>query len=839
MPRSLAPVLRWPVSRRWVGGYPGGDVTSGQISRYTFDSGNANDSVGSNNGVSANSPVYSNGSVALGTAGNALIRFDTNFGRVNASRAFSVWFKSTGTEEGPIVGQADSNAPGLETAYLPIINIFSNGNLNGTFWQNVGGLIAVSTTGTNYNDGNWHHVVWQFDSTAAKAELFVDGVSKGQTGAFTIDESWWTKTNLGYTKVISATGRPTDLNFTGSVDEFRVYNRALTLAEVQQLAGSGGGASATKIGTSSYTTQGTGSLVAGNAAVASLSTAITGTGALAAFDSIINGTNTSFSGAGAFAPAAPSAANYAIVTWIEFSGNPATTNLSCSFAGSSAITASVGKVLGLASAFGGATAFASGMAKINGGNAVFTGASNLAASSTGLLVTSSAFAGASVLASSITKLAGTNFSAAGSSALFSNVTPPGALAANLTGNSTLLASMVAYSATSVSLAGGSALSGSLTKIGATQTSLSGSGSFAAPPTGVNATSGLLTGASALLPSMGLFKGFSASLGGGSALFVSTNTLIAGGTSPTFPALQRSRPSSRSSLGSMPCFPVARRCQRHLACSPVPSAKWQVRPRWPCRSTSWVRPASRPQAPRPCSRSCPCSTRPRSPRRARRSSRARVRPVVSSPRSRSPQPVPASLQSIVGDVRGAAFTSTGAGNLAVTTSTLLQGATSPGLYGASALSASVTIIRGINLSLSGGGAADIRVQAGSGLLLTSGIFYNAGTLAASVGTGVRATSASFAGAGAFGGTPGTGVLATSANMAGASTLAAALTQTAATRGLFTGSAIFFPTLFDKPPVTKASRSRSQASVPSPHRPPSGLASLWPSRARRCSLAALPL
>ena len=528
---GTGPTLAGQSSMGGPAGYPGGNVTSGQLARYNFDAGNANDSVGSFNGVIVGSPVFASGAVSF-SSGN-IVQINATFGVAGASRAFSVWFKHSG-DEGPIVGQSDSGSFGNEAAFIPAINSFADGNVSGVIWS--GTETAIKTTGGNYGDNNWHHVVWQYDSTSQRAELFIDGVSKGVTATFVPNETWWTRTYLGYCKAtVGAPNRPSDSIFSGTIDDFRVYNRALTLTEVQTLAGlgAGGGASATKIGTSNYTTQGTGSLVAGNAAVASLSSAISGASALATFETIINGTNPSFSGAGAFAPAIPSASNYAIVTWIEFSGNPATTNLACSFAGSSAITASVGKVIGLSSAFGGATAFASGMAKINGGNAVFTGASSLTASSTGLLVTSSAFAGASALASSLTKLAGTNFSAAGSSALFANVTPPGAVAGNLTGNTTLLASMVAYSATSVSQAGSSALSGSVTKIGATQTSLSGSGSFAAPPTGVNATSGLLTGASSLLPSMGLFKGFSASLGGGSALFVSTNTLIAGGTSPSF------------------------------------------------------------------------------------------------------------------------------------------------------------------------------------------------------------------------------------------------------------------------------------------------------------------
>jgi hypothetical protein len=80
----------------------------------------------------------------------------------------------------------------------------------------------------------WHHVAIVIDSKTMTQTLYLDGVVVG-TGATTIlpkDMGNTTQNWLGRSQYY-----PADAHFTGSLDEFRIYNRALSASEVRYLAG--------------------------------------------------------------------------------------------------------------------------------------------------------------------------------------------------------------------------------------------------------------------------------------------------------------------------------------------------------------------------------------------------------------------------------------------------------------------------------------------------------------------------------------------------------------------------------------------------------------------------
>jgi hypothetical protein len=106
------------------------------------------------------------------------------------------------------------------------------GVLRGDIRGTAGNRIEVNTTGT-WNDGNWHLATLVRD-TSNNATLYVDG---GNTaGAVAVDP------------IISLSGFPyyigaDDANnaaqaatfFTGSIDDVRIYNRALSTSDISQL----------------------------------------------------------------------------------------------------------------------------------------------------------------------------------------------------------------------------------------------------------------------------------------------------------------------------------------------------------------------------------------------------------------------------------------------------------------------------------------------------------------------------------------------------------------------------------------------------------------------------
>ena len=103
----------------------------------------------------------------------------------------------------------------------------------------------ANTSGTNNllveyprtNDSGWHHVVFTYNGTSVASGVFLyeDGISKTQTIiADTLSASILTATNFQ----IGARDGAASL-FSGSIDEVRVYNRALSATEIQALYNSG------------------------------------------------------------------------------------------------------------------------------------------------------------------------------------------------------------------------------------------------------------------------------------------------------------------------------------------------------------------------------------------------------------------------------------------------------------------------------------------------------------------------------------------------------------------------------------------------------------------------
>ena len=81
--------------------------------------------------------------------------------------------------------------------------------------------IRISST-TSVNDGVWHYIVYQ--DTGSTMKIFVDGKEEasGNAGSVTYNNWNW---NIGRDDVSY---------FSGSIDEVKIYNRALSAAEVLQ-----------------------------------------------------------------------------------------------------------------------------------------------------------------------------------------------------------------------------------------------------------------------------------------------------------------------------------------------------------------------------------------------------------------------------------------------------------------------------------------------------------------------------------------------------------------------------------------------------------------------------
>lgn len=105
--------------------------------------------------------------------------------------------------------------------------------------------IVATPVGPIYNDGNWHHVVGTY-STSAGMTLYVDGVAVATAPQPNInaDTGYW-KVGCGtlstWTDAGGATTTEKPAYFTGQIQYAAVYTTVLTAAQVQEhyLAGAG------------------------------------------------------------------------------------------------------------------------------------------------------------------------------------------------------------------------------------------------------------------------------------------------------------------------------------------------------------------------------------------------------------------------------------------------------------------------------------------------------------------------------------------------------------------------------------------------------------------------
>ncbi|MHC4738695.1 MAG: LamG domain-containing protein [Planctomycetota bacterium] len=209
------------------------DLTEGLVAHWKFDEGMgdiAQDSAGSNDGTLVNGPVWTTGQLAgalnfdgsngvyiegSGGTGSVLNIYDSNL-------TLSAWVKpATVPAQGTILARYKSFTGtyrlGISsgTAY---INTYLKGS--GHWFLNGGSVLEV---------GTWYHVVGVFDRDAHIGQVYVNGVedAEGALGPNPLS-------NDAITRIGCRQGT-SDSTFNGLIDDVRIYDRALSAEEVEQL----------------------------------------------------------------------------------------------------------------------------------------------------------------------------------------------------------------------------------------------------------------------------------------------------------------------------------------------------------------------------------------------------------------------------------------------------------------------------------------------------------------------------------------------------------------------------------------------------------------------------
>lgn len=130
------------------------------------------------------------------------------------------------------------DANGNDRITLQVNTVASDGTIGALRFDS--GIAFVTGT-TAIADGDWHHVaavIPEGRATTQITKLFVDGVLEAEvSGLSELDEL--VDTDSGAPLVIGASGHAAGYGFLGAIDDVRIYNHALSEAEIAPLATSG------------------------------------------------------------------------------------------------------------------------------------------------------------------------------------------------------------------------------------------------------------------------------------------------------------------------------------------------------------------------------------------------------------------------------------------------------------------------------------------------------------------------------------------------------------------------------------------------------------------------
>ncbi len=212
------------------------DITSGLVARYDF-TGNANDLSGNSlngtvTGAVLTSDRFGNANSAYSFNGTSnyidvLDNSSLNFSN-NSSFTISSWIKLNGSNVNysGIVTKMDNSGNGYQ---FVVGNTTALNKLATEFGQ---GGTGVSFQGNqNLNDGNWHNVLYIVDRVANTISFYVDNVLDTQTTSANVSTA--NVDNTAHLKI--GVDRTMVDYFKGTMDDIKIYNKALTTCDIDSL----------------------------------------------------------------------------------------------------------------------------------------------------------------------------------------------------------------------------------------------------------------------------------------------------------------------------------------------------------------------------------------------------------------------------------------------------------------------------------------------------------------------------------------------------------------------------------------------------------------------------
>ncbi len=211
-------------------------VTDGLVAWWKFDETSgitADDCWGTHDGTLINYPTWSTDTAGSGSSGS--LEFDGTDDYVNTVNNIGISGKQDRTTE----FWAKSNTANYSAGYGAHVvswglwnnwtywTLMARGN-EATWWVGDGGQFHDS--GAAVSTAEWQHIVATLTGADRTLKIYVNGIQVG--GNFILSPS--VSTNNTSVRIGAGTGLANIYRFDGLIDEVRIYNRALSLTEVQQ-----------------------------------------------------------------------------------------------------------------------------------------------------------------------------------------------------------------------------------------------------------------------------------------------------------------------------------------------------------------------------------------------------------------------------------------------------------------------------------------------------------------------------------------------------------------------------------------------------------------------------
>lgn len=154
-----------------------------------------------------------NDSVTFGTAPS--LSGETDF-------TVSAWIRTTSTADGVVIQQRNG---GFNGEY--VLKLHADGRVNFFVYGNGTFQYSFSTSAT-VNDGRWHHLTAMRSGTGGS--IFIDGVQRASATGTIVDLD----SSIGVG--VGADIRDNNQYFNGRIDDVRIYDQALSPAEISEIA---------------------------------------------------------------------------------------------------------------------------------------------------------------------------------------------------------------------------------------------------------------------------------------------------------------------------------------------------------------------------------------------------------------------------------------------------------------------------------------------------------------------------------------------------------------------------------------------------------------------------